>query len=99
MPSICITRPEEKKDGESPGKSETSNSQASEKPMESKQIDGKPIDNQISTESSKQKVLTKSEPVLEKVSALKPANIEIEAEKEKVSKKTESKSQKSLFDF
>jgi replication factor C large subunit len=99
MPSICITRPEEKKDGESPGKSETSNSRASEKPMESKQIDGKPIDNQISTESSKQKVLTKSEPVLEKVSALKPANIEIEAEKEKVSKKTESKSQKSLFDF
>ena len=69
MPPGCTIKPEEKKDGGSPGKSETSN----------------------------QKVPTKSELVVEKVSELKPANLETEAEK--TSKKTESKSQKSLFDF
>ena len=64
---------------------------------DSSKPDSKPMDRKISTESSKQKVPTKSELVVEKVSELKPANLEAEAEK--TSKKTESKSQKSLFDF
>jgi replication factor C large subunit len=69
IPPGCTIKPEEKKDGGSPGKSETSN----------------------------QKVPIKRKIVVEKVSELKPANLETEAEK--TSKKTESKSQKSLFDF
>jgi replication factor C large subunit len=63
----------------------------------SSEPDGKLIDNEISTRSSKRKALTKNDLVVEKVSELKPANLEAEAEK--TSKKTESKSQKSLFDF
>lgn len=59
--------------------------------------DSKSIDSKLSTESSKPKILTKSEVTVEKASELKPANLETEAEK--TSKKTESKSQKSLFDF
>jgi len=55
------------------------------------------IESKISTESSKKKVLTKSELVVEKVPELKPANFEGEAEE--VPKKKESKSQKTLFDF
>ena len=51
----------------------------------------------VSPEFSKQKELTNSEPVLRKVNELKPADLEVEATE--VSRKTESKTQKTLFDF
>jgi replication factor C large subunit len=159
IPSDCTVKPPDKKGGESPGKSETSNFQNSEEQKtfylgfdpssgisgeketskknepdnvtpdnvtpdnvtpdnvipdnfepveknafsrpdepEKKDFSGsEKIDSKISTESSKKKVLTKSELVVEKVPELKPANFEDEAGE--VPKKTESKSQKTLFDF
>ncbi len=54
-------------------------------------------DSKISTESSKQKIFAKGELIVEKVPERKPANSEIEVGE--VSKKTEPKSQKTLFDF
>jgi replication factor C large subunit len=59
--------------------------------------DDKPIDSEISARSSKRNAHAKSRLVVEKDSELKPANLEAEAVK--TPKKTESKSQKSLFDF
>ena len=50
-----------------------------------------------SPEFSKQKELTNSEPVIRKVTELKPAGLEVDATE--VSRKPESKSQKTLFDF
>jgi len=60
------------------------------------------VDRKVSSESSKQKILTNSEPannesVVRKVPELKPADFEIEAGE--ISKKAESKTQKTLFDF
>ncbi len=59
--------------------------------------DPEPITNAFSPEFSKQKELTNSEPVLRKVPELKTADPEVEAGE--VSRKTESKGQKTLFDF
>ena len=56
-----------------------------------------PVDNKISTEPSRQKNPAKKETFFEKVTELKSANFDIEAEE--VPKKLESKSQKTLFDF
>jgi replication factor C large subunit len=64
---------------------------------DSKSIDIKSIKSDVSTESSKPKLHTKSELAVEKVLLLEPTNSDKETGK--VSKKTESKSQKSLFDF
>jgi replication factor C large subunit len=60
-------------------------------------IGPEPIECTTSPEFSKQKELTDSEPVLKKVKKLKSADLEIEATE--VSGKTESKTQKTLFDF
>lgn len=64
--------------------------------------DSEIADRKVSSESPKQKILTNSEPannesVVSKVPDLKPANFEIEAGE--ISKKAESKTQKTLFDF
>jgi replication factor C large subunit len=67
-------------------------------PLENKSFSGsEQIEGKNSTESSKQKIFAKDEPIIKKVPELKPANPEIEAGE--VSKKTEPKSQKTLFDF
>jgi replication factor C large subunit len=56
-----------------------------------------PIDSKISTKSSEQKVFAKGESVVEKIPEPKLVSPEIETEE--VTKKTEPKSQKTLFDF
>jgi replication factor C large subunit len=70
------------------GKSETSNFTA---------FRDEPIDSTVSSKSSKRKSILKKDQIVEKVSA--PESTNPEQETEKGSKKTESKSQKSLFDF
>ena len=67
-------------------------------PFEKETLSGpQPIECTSSPEFSKQKELTNSEPVIRKVNELKPADLEVEATE--VSRKTESKTQKTLFDF
>jgi replication factor C large subunit len=56
-----------------------------------------PIDSKISTKSSEQKVFAKGKSVVEKIPEPKLVSPEIETEE--VTKKTEPKSQKTLFDF
>jgi replication factor C large subunit len=100
----------EKNEGKSAGKSKISESNKPHtlKPdalksdkLESLEINAfsrhEPIDSKISTKSSKQNIPEKNELAIEKVPELKSANFEIETGEN--SKKSESKSQKTLFDF
>lgn len=74
------------------------NSSSLTEPSEKEALIGpEPIECTASPEFSKKKELTNSEPVLKEVKELKPVDLEVEATE--VSRKTESKTQKTLFDF